>query len=371
MSTQVANILTDLFAPGAAPGSPVSLTWFLLKRHGRPLLLLPRSRREARQGMELYAAQRPLAKLVRRLLPIALQPPLNYCFPSIRTQTDSSCELIKFLAAEADVPPEQLPTPAILLGNQPADQQRFVILVLNARAQPVAVVKCGLTPSARRVVEQEATVLAALPTGLPGGLKLGRQMVTPTLSAFSVPYCPGQHPHSADCLGETLTGWLRPGPLVPLHSLPVWHLLGASCGTEKLFHALHQAIGHHDIRPAIHHGDFTPWNIRVNTAGRWTVVDWERGDLHGMPGWDWFHYMIQTAVLVDRISGAALVARIEAALQEADFQDYAKAANISTICRPLLLAYLLHQNQIIKPGEGRAVSLAALEQLATQWAFAR
>jgi hypothetical protein len=370
MSSQVATILADLFAPGAAPGSPVTLTWFLLKRHGQPLLLLPRSRREARQGMELYAAQRPLAKLVRRLLPIALQPPLNRCFPGIRTQTNSSSELLRFLATEVGGPPGQLPAPAILLGNQPADQQRFVILVINVQARPVAVVKCGLTPSARRVVEQEAAVLAALPAGLPGGLNLGRQLITPTLSAFSAPYCPGQHPHNADRLGETLGGWLRPGPLVPLHSLPVWQLLDATCGTEKLFHALHQAVGHQHVRPAIHHGDFTPWNIRVNPAGHWTAVDWERGDRHGMPGWDWFHYVIQTAILVERISGAALVARIETMLQEADFQNYAKAANISTICRPLLLAYLLHQNQIIKPGESREVCQAAQEELAVRWTIA-
>jgi hypothetical protein len=89
-----------------------------------------------------------------------------------------------------------------------------------------------------------------------------------------------------------------------------------------------------------------------------------------MPGWDWFHYVIQTAVLVDRISGAALVARIEAMLEETDFQDYARAANISTICRPLLLAYLLHQNQIIKPGESREVCQAAQEELAARWAIA-
>ncbi|MGC3961137.1 MAG: phosphotransferase [Verrucomicrobiota bacterium] len=371
MPSAVATILTGLFAPGSPAGRPVTLEWCLMTRRGRPLLLLPRSYRAARQGMELYAAQRPLAKVARKLLPFALQSPFRGLLPKVGVSTNTTNDLLKFLATEAALPPEHLPAPAILLGNQPADNQRFVLLLLNAQTQPIAVVKCGLTPAAQRVVEREARMLASLPTGLPGGLPLSHRLTSPTLSAFAVPYRPGTPPHDTAPRSEILNAWLHSGPLVPLHSLPTWQTLANRCGADNLFLTLNATVGSHLVRPAIHHGDFAPWNIRVNAAGQWMVVDWERGELNGVPGWDWFHYVIQTALLVERVSGTALLEKVEAAMQETDFAQYAEAANIRSICRPLLLAYLLHQNEIIRPGESRETGLALQEQLARIWQLAR
>lgn len=365
----VSILLSSLFAPGTA-GRSVQLKWTLMTRRGRPLLLLPRSLRGACQAMELYAAQRPLARIVRSVLPFVSQLLPGRLLPRVGIQSNTTSELLPFLSREAGVVPEHLLPPAILWGNQTADRQRFVVLVFNAQTRPVAVVKCGLTVEARRIIEQEAAVLAALPEGLPGGLALHHRLVTPTLSAFSAPYCPGQHPRNTDGLAEVLSAWLRPDETVPLQSLSGWETFAVTCREEKLFQALHQTMGRHLVRPAIHHGDFAPWNIRVNAGGDWTAVDWERGDLRGIPGWDWFHYVIQTAVLVERIQGAELVARIEAVLRSASFQNYARTANIADICQPLLLAYLLHQNQIVKPGEGRDVSLTLQRQLAAQWGIA-
>lgn len=50
------------------------------------------------------------------------------------------------------------------------------------------------------------------------------------------------------------------------------------------------------------------------------VLDWERGELAGIPAWDWFHFVLQPAILVAREDTAALVRRLEGLLASADFQ---------------------------------------------------
>src|SRR5256885_1368682 len=107
------------------------------------------------------------------------------------------------------------------------------------------------------------------------------------------------------------------------------------------------------VRPCIQHGDFARWNIKVHPSGSWTVLDWERGQLEGIPAWDWFHYYLQSAILVEKLSGDALIERAEAILQTNDFENYAEQSRIKAIARPLMIAYLLHLVHVIQPSEGR------------------
>jgi len=102
--------------------------------------------------------------------------------------------------------------------------------------------------------------------------------------------------------------------------------------------------------PVIYHGDFTPWNIKVSPDA-WHVLDWERGEMAGMPGWDWFHWMIHVSVLVHRHGTVESVAFLEAALRSADFQEYAKAARIAGLEHMLLSGYLIYLHEFIVPPE--------------------
>ena len=45
-------------------------------------------------------------------------------------------------------------------------------------------------------------------------------------------------------------------------------------------------LGSRLVSSVVFHGDFAPWNIKVDRAGAWMVLDWERGELHGVPCWD-------------------------------------------------------------------------------------
>lgn len=97
------------------------------------------------------------------------------------------------------------------------------------------------------------------------------------------------------------------------------------------------------------------------------VLDWERGELAGIPGWDWFHYVIQPAILVDRSPTTDLVQRIERVLSSEPFKAYSARAGIMGCERELVLAYLLHAVEVIKPSEGLAATRDLLHALAVRW----
>jgi len=97
------------------------------------------------------------------------------------------------------------------------------------------------------------------------------------------------------------------------------------------------------------------------------VLDWERGELDGIPGWDWFHYVIQPGILVERLSTTDLVQRIETLLAAESFAAYAGRAGILGCERELLLAYLLHAVEVIKPSEGLAATRELLGAMAARW----
>ena len=117
------------------------------------------------------------------------------------------------------------------------------------------------------------------------------------------------------------------------------------------------------VHPAIYHGDLAPWNIKVSPAGAWTVLDWERGEPTGIPGWDWFHYVIQSGILVGRLSTPVLAQRVESLLRSDAFKQYAARAGILGCERDLVLAYLLHVVEVLKPSEGLAASRELLHAL--------
>jgi hypothetical protein len=117
------------------------------------------------------------------------------------------------------------------------------------------------------------------------------------------------------------------------------------------------------MRPAIFHGDFAPWNIRALPSGDWMVLDWERGDPRGLPGWDWFHFVIQPAILVRKAGIEELIRLVETLLANDAFRAYVQKALIQGFERELLLAYLLHVVEVIRPSEGLEQNRELLNRL--------
>ncbi len=159
--------IQELFRVGPdGGGSPLRLAWSVVRRRGKPLLLLPQNFHSATVALQLYAAQRPAAKAIRKLLPWYAGTPLRALGQQLIIHSNTAMPWTTFLRRQWGGAASRLPTPAILVGNQAADAQRFILLVLDETKSPVAVVKAGLRPPARHIIEREAEVLRQLPLPL-------------------------------------------------------------------------------------------------------------------------------------------------------------------------------------------------------------
>jgi hypothetical protein len=263
----------------------------------------------------------------------------------------------------------ELPTLGIFAGNPASDGQRFLLLVFNSRQTPVAVVKAGLSQRAQGLIQQEETFLAAAPAETTAVPRLRAQFESPRLCALALDFFPGDSPRPRDeaAIPSVLSSWVDPKRTITVSDTPDWRRLEGAASGRALFDALAGQLCGRELHPAIHHGDFVPWNIKVSPAGAWTVLDWERGELAGIPGWDWFHYLIQSGILVGHLSPPVLIRRVESLLNSEAFRQYAARADILGCERELVLAYLLHVIEVIKPSEGLAATAELLKALSTRW----
>lgn len=354
-----------LFGDAGAPGSiPVRI----VRKGGHPFLILPQDARAAARAVELYPAQRPFARAARAALRAALARGFPVPLERSALPLDEEDPFARFVAglsgsADGDAP-RTFPLLGILIGNPNAAGQRFIVLVLDEKREPCAVVKAGVGARAKELIDAEARFLAAAPRDAIGITRLRGTFHSARLHALALDYVAGVSPREAEPaanIAPLLKSWLDGGREVAVSNLPVWERLQAACGTDPDFAAISRAIGACKVRPAICHGDFVPWNVRVTHDGSWSVFDWERGELAGLPGWDWFHYVIQTGVLVRRLPVRAILSRIEALLASAEFRDYAAAAGVGEIARELVFAHLLHGVHVLPQTEGLETVKALLE----------
>jgi len=359
-----------LFGPatGAPAGAWMNLR--LVRKHGRPFLLLPRQRRAAALSLSLYPAQTPRARAARALLRWAVGGAIPLGTRPLSFAIAPEDDFVRFIASLAGEPKPALPTMGILAGNPAKDDQRFLILVFDAGQNPVAVVKAGLSERAQALVEKERALLAAMPPNLGSVPRLRAHFQSPRQRALAMDFAPGDSPRPRDegALPALLTSWVDTQRTLALGETADWQRLTRAVQARELPNPLLQRLPERTVPATLQHGDFAPWNIKVSPAsGAWTVLDWERGELAGIPGWDWFHYVLQPAILVERLPVAGLVQRMEGLLRSEAFLAYAERAGIRGCERELALAYLIHAAEVIKPAEGLAATNELRRALAARW----
>jgi len=262
-----------------------------------------------------------------------------------------------------------VPTLGILAGNPANDTQRFLVLIFGAQQKPVAVVKTGLSERARELVRKESSFLASVPASMPCVPERLGALETVQADAFATRFFPGDSPAAGQEaeIPRLLSSWLAVEGKTVISETPDWPRLEAAARQDGRLRGVAERLGGRTVCAAIQHGDFAPWNIKVSPQGNWTVLDWERGELRGIPAWDWFHFVIQSEILVGRAETSALVQRVERLLSRDDFQRYAQRSGIAGLERDLALAYLLHVVEVIQPAEGLAANRELLDALAAEW----
>jgi hypothetical protein len=361
--------INSLFASEEQLRAPVKFSWRLVQRKRRPFLLLPDRAENIRFSLELYSAQRPLARLWRSFLPVLFKTPARALLGVVNAQAEASSAFLRFLAEQSGQPAEELVTPAIKFGGIAGRTSRVVLLLCDAAGNPLRVIKVGLNPEGRAATEREAAMLAKLPKSIIGCTTMTGRFETDTLSAFATAYFPGKSLANDVGIEKLFHAWLAPEASVPLENLPTWHEMESVLKKKDpaIWSRLRASLAGRNVTPTLFHGDFTPWNVRMTNLENIQAFDWERGHLEGIPAWDWFHFIIQTSILVKRHSPERVAAELDLLFQSRRFQEYARAAGISEIVEPLLLAYLLHEKHVVQPEDGGAVTQQLFYLLWEQW----
>lgn len=364
--------IAEVFLDGKPPDDPLDFAWVLIRRRQRPFLLVPVTELGVRSSLYLYSAQRRRAKIWRAMLPFLLRTPLAAIFPRIHFRADKNSELMRFLSEQAGVPADQLPAPAIKFGGLESQKSRLVLLVSDKTRRPAKVVKIGLDEGGRAATDREADLLEKLPPNTLGGTRCTGRLKTGKLSAFATDYFPGDSPADDGGMEILFHSWINPGPAVPVESLDAWQDLDSRVALAEpaAWRALRPVLVGKPVRSTLHHGDFAPWNIRAVNSRNLQAFDWEGGTLHGIPGWDWFHFVVQTSILARRHSPERVAAEMEELLQSPRFEKYAADTGISSLAKPLVLAYLLRHRWVIQPLDGAEETMAVYRLLAARWEFA-
>src|SRR2546423_7238913 len=294
----------------------------LLSKRGKPLLLLPPNRKPAAATFDLYPAQTPRARALRSILRWLTRAGLPAIGETVELTFSPEDALVKFLAVAAEIKSLDQLRFGILAGNPGSPGQRFLLLLFDDIENPITVVKAGITAQAQALVEREAAFLKKAPPELPGFPQLRSEFRDGHSIAFALDYYGGHSPRANEdrCVGKLLSSWIRHKTVSPLKDLAEWQALERALPGHRLVNSGAHKIREHLVRPCIQHGDFARWNVKVHASGSWTVLDWERGQLEGIPAWDWFHYYLQSAILVEKLSGDALIERAVAILQTNDFE---------------------------------------------------
>jgi len=314
----------------------------VIRRHGQPLLVLAGDASFSVKALALYPAQCLLARFVRDLLRLGLRMGLQ---PLLRR------ELLHFSPEDPfwtiiSKTKDKHNNFAIFCGNPKGPGQRF--MVLTGTPTELRVIKAGSSAVAQELVLQEANFLRKV-QGMPYVLDILDQFQTERICAFSLPFIPGDSPamDSVEEVAAVMLAWVLPGEL-PLNAIPMWKRLytkGVAISPSL------RAIQDHRIATTLFHGDFVPWNIKVTPRG-WVVLDWERGENPGIPGWDWFHFIIQPRVLILRLAPTEVLRIVEETICSPLFKKYAEKTKIEGIEWALLEAYLDYTVKIFQPSEG-------------------
>jgi hypothetical protein len=357
----------QLFPPPSAGGGARLREFRLVFKRGEPLLLLPPQGRAASRALSLYPAQSNAARLARSLLAITLRLGFTAGTKPARIFVDAQSPFARFISGPD--PTSEAPCFAMLLGNPRVPGRRFVLLVFDDSGRPERIVKAGVGELATALIRREAAFLKTTPHDLLQAPVIIGEFTDGGIEAIALDYAAGPTPDARDLapLARLLESWLDLRRTVRFAELPAARrLIGSAPDDPRLRRVLAELEGAH-FHPVIFHGDFTPWNIRVRPAdGRWTVLDWERGEISGPPAWDWFHFVIQHEILVRHAPTGRVLARAEALLHSAEFGRYAAAAGIGACARPLLRAYALYCCLVRRQAEGMARIEALLQGLQTR-----
>jgi hypothetical protein len=324
----------------------------VISRQGHRFIWLPKQRKAALRALMLYPAQTIQARATIAVVRCLLFSSLRAFLPQLVCPLSYQTHFATFLRNLAQSC--QLPTLAVLVGNPSTPGTRFIFLLFNDANTPVCVVKAGTTPLARELVQREFSFLqeySRLFSALPSPLGYSD---TDEYTALALPFIAGNSPRKDDgeSMAQLLGSWISHDEPIALRSIPAWQNLPR---IDETFRRIDCLLAGQMVQPVLMHGDFAPWNVKVAKDGSYAALDWERGGFPGVPSWDWFHYIVQTSILVRHDSPHQTMLRLQRLFTTPPFRSYAQQAGIADGLLGILAGYLLHNKMHGLSGDAESI----------------
>jgi hypothetical protein len=284
------SILCALSGNGAVVASQ---RCYCLKRNGHLLLALPKDRDLARVSLELYQPQSIRAKVAITIVRLLVSLNLHIWMPHIDIKAANESVFGKLLSGGCQL--------GFLLGNPDGSSRKVIVAQRDAGSYEVS--KVGVGSAAKLSVNHEEKFVRSLRevyTGVPHILESSN---TDAYSSYTTTYVSGRSPQHDDdplVLG-VLESWMRLSKPCNVSDTSIWALMkkeAEATGTSEFIDVVKQLEGL-VIKQGLYHGDFAPWNIKISSGDEVHVMDWEFASLDGFAAWDWIHYLLQRAILVE------------------------------------------------------------------------
>jgi thymidylate kinase len=276
---------------------------------GRGYLVPVNSRRATVHALSLYAPQKPKARLAKSFLLLGLKTGIaQRLLSEVRLDLDELRGVLEEVFGRRDF------SLAVSLGT-PGAHRKPVLQVLTEKGEVLGYVKVGWNEATGELVRNEARTLKALeeralPFDVPRVLYFGelgdRVLCVQSPPPIGVRPAPRQltaeYVKVVCSIAEIGLRWQ------PLEQTAFWQRIRDTIQkVESAYwrHLLFEAVDAvreqwKGQKVPLHfaHGDFVPWNaFRINA--RLYFYDWEYAQDEPSAGYDLFHFMVQTAWLVD------------------------------------------------------------------------
>jgi hypothetical protein len=230
---------------------------------------------------------------------------------------------------------------AILLGN-PVQEARRSVALLTDKTGTQLVAKTGVNPAAREAVLREHEFINQWSERFSAMQRSSHFLEDDNWATFTVDFLDGKKVsvENSNEILDVLKGWVSVDHPQPLSSFSRWQEIVSKWSDTNTASDLLDAGDQILIRPSLVHNDFAPWNIIRNHQEVIKVIDWEEGETDGIPGWDWVHFIYQTATLVQRKTVVQTATYIENMLHKTESQEYLKLAGWQGYESWLLETYL-------------------------------
>lgn len=328
------NICEQVLSPGREIGR---LTLVEIKRKGALLLALPMNRALALATLDLYQPQRIKGRVSRHLLRLMVRFGLHRKLGRVEFKLGDR-GLFSGLKELDDV------TELGFMLSGADSEHRNLIGLCEVDGQHM-VVKAGCDEAAK-IVTREYESQCSLANKIPGVPTCRSFFDIDGGVAYVTEFVHGRSPRGEEedrRVLSLLEKWLSRGKRKLVANLDDWNQVINCLNDGEQAHF--SAFGLLEVVSPVVHGDFAPWNIKIDAKNEIKVLDWEYAVPAGMPGWDWLHYNIQRMKLVEELSADEIITRVRNLMTESPFARYISVAGLTGHENALLGSYLFYSGR--------------------------